>query len=95
MAGYMDKNIDKLNLSGCVTNERRHEKTCFLHMRKQRRRPAVRDQRLCFHYIDSTNPQLPKSEISSLRLSSVAVKLGLCRTWSDPKDRFSRGEPQI
>ena len=24
------------------------------------------DQRLCFHYIDSTIPLLPKSEISSL-----------------------------
>ena len=44
-----------------------HEKTGFLHMRKQRRRSAVQyraaDQRLCFHYIDSTIPLPPKSEM--------------------------------
>ena len=31
------------------------------------------DQRLCFRYTDSTIPLLPKSEISSLQPSSVAV----------------------
>ena len=47
------------------------------------------DQRLCFHYADSTIPLLPKSEISSLQLSSVAVQPGLCRTWSEtPKTGF-------
>ena len=49
--------------------EPRCEKTGFLHMRKQRRRSASRyreiDQRLCFHYTDSTIPLLSKSEISS------------------------------
>ena len=40
------------------------------------------DQRLCFRYIDSTIPLLPKSEISSFYPSSVAVHAGLCRTWS-------------
>ena len=40
------------------------------------------DQRLCFRYADSTIPLLPKSEISSLYLSSIAVQPGLCRTWS-------------
>ena len=39
------------------------------------------DQRLCFRYIDSTIPQLLKSEISSLWPSSVVVKPGLCGTW--------------
>ena len=39
------------------------------------------DQRLCFRYTDSTIPLLPKYEISSLYLSSVAVQPGLCRTW--------------
>ena len=49
--------------------ELRHEKTGFLHMRKQRRRSASRlpyreaDQRLCFRYTYSTIPLLPKSEI--------------------------------
>ena len=47
------------------------------------------DQRLCFHYTDSTTPLLPKSEISSLKLSSVAVLPGLCRTLSEtPKTGF-------
>ena len=47
------------------------------------------DQCLCFRYIDSTIPLLPKSEISSLQPFSVAVQPGLCRTWSDiPKTGF-------
>ena len=49
------------------------------------------DQRLCFRYTDSTNPLLPKSEISSLQPCSVAVQPGLCRTWSEtPKTGFLR-----
>ena len=43
------------------------------------------DQRLCFRYIDSTIPLLPKSEISSLKPSSVAVQPGLCRTRSETR----------
>ena len=42
------------------------------------------DQRLCFRYSDSTIPLLPKSVISSLYPSSVAVQPGLYRTWSEP-----------
>ena len=67
--------------------EPHHEKTCFLHMRKQRCRSAASlransaaDQHLCFHYIDCTIPLLPKSEISSLLTFSVAVQPVLCRT---------------
>ena len=41
------------------------------------------DQRLCFRYTDSTNPLVPKVEISSL--SSVVVQPGLCRTRSKPR----------
>ena len=41
------------------------------------------DQRLCFRYLDSTNPVLPKSEISSLYPSSMVVQPGLCRTRSE------------
>ena len=49
------------------------------------------DQRLCFRYKDSTIPLLPKSEISSLYPSSVAVQPGLCRTRSEiPKTGFLR-----
>ena len=48
------------------------------------------DQRLCFRYLDSTIPLLPKTKISSLQPSSVAVT---ARSVSDlvrnPKDRFS------
>ena len=43
------------------------------------------DQRLCFHFIDSTIPLLPKSEISSLYPSSMAVQPGLCGTRSKPR----------
>ena len=49
------------------------------------------DQRLCFRYIDSTIPLLPKYEISSFQLSSVTVQTSLCRTWSEtPKTGFLR-----
>ena len=40
------------------------------------------DQRLCFRYTDSTIPLLPKSEISSLWPSSLAVQPGLCQSWT-------------
>ena len=49
------------------------------------------DQRLCFRYTDSTLPLLSKYENTSLLPSSVAVKPGLCRTWSEtPKTGFLR-----
>ena len=41
------------------------------------------DQRVCFRYLDSTIPLLPKSKISSFYPSPVAVKSGLCQTWSE------------
>ena len=41
------------------------------------------DQRLYFCYMESAIPPLPKSKISSLLPSSVAVKPCLCRTWSE------------
>ena len=44
--------------------KRHHEKTGYLNMQKQRHRSA--EQHLCFRYMDSTIPLLPKSEISSL-----------------------------
>ena len=47
------------------------------------------DQRLCFHYIDSTIPLLPIYEISSLKPSCVVVQPGLCGAWSEtPKTGF-------
>ena len=47
------------------------------------------EQRLCFHYIDSTIPLVPKYEISSLQPSSVAVQPSLCRTRSKTKTLVS------
>ena len=41
------------------------------------------DQRLCFHYSDSTNPSLLNSKISSFEPASVAVQAGLCQTCSE------------
>ena len=47
------------------------------------------DQCLCFRYVDSTIPLLPKSETLSLKPCSVAVQPALCRTWSEiPKTGF-------
>ena len=47
------------------------------------------DQRLCFRSTYSTIPQLPISEISSFKPSSVVVQPGLCHTWSKiPKTGF-------
>ena len=63
--------------------EPRHEKTNILHNKDADQLHGNReaDQRLCFHYIDSTIPLLSKSEISSLLPSSVIAQLGLCQTW--------------
>ena len=41
------------------------------------------DQRLCFRYSDSTIPLLLKSEISSFKLFSMLVQVGMCRTCSE------------
>ena len=69
------------------TNELRRKKIGRLHIRKQRHRSALRyskaDQRLCFRYMDSTIPLLPKSKISSLQPSSVLVQSNLSRTWAE------------
>ena len=47
------------------------------------------DQRLCFRYMDSTKPLLPKTEICSLYASSVIAQPCLRRTWSEtPKTVF-------
>ena len=44
------------------------------------------DQRLCFRYIDSRLPLLPKPESLSLYPSSVLVQPGLCQTWSEARN---------
>ena len=51
-------------------NEPRREKIGFLHMRKQRSRSL----RLCFRYMDSTIPLLPKSNRKAMN-----------RNWSNQK----------
>ena len=45
------------------------------------------DQRLCFRYMDSTIPLLPKSEISSI-LCSCTARFVLALV-GNPEDRFS------
>ena len=62
---------------------------------EQLHRNREADQHLCFCYIDSAIPLLPKSEISSLLPSSVAVHLSLCRTWLETPDRFSHEAAHI
>ena len=54
---------------------------------KTRRKSAAISAIVCFK--DSTTPLLPKSEISSLKPSSVSVQPGLYRTWLElPKTGF-------
>ena len=48
----------------------------------QLRSTCEADQRLCFHYKDSTIPLLSKSKISSFLSFSVFVQFGLCQTCS-------------
>ena len=48
------------------------------------------DQCLCFHYTESTMPQLRKSHIYSPYPSSETVQPGLCLTWSGiPRTGFT------
>ena len=59
------------NIIPFVAYEPRREKTNVLHICENKDADQLRgnreaDQRLCFHYIDSTIPLLSKSEISSL-----------------------------
>ena len=54
------------------------------------------DQRLCFRYTDSTIPLLSKSEISSLKASSVVVQPGFVLDLvGNPEDRFSHNEAHM
>ena len=54
------------------------------------------DQRLFFRYTETTIPLLPKSEISSMYPSSMAVQPGLCGNLvGNPEDRFSHNEAQL
>ena len=56
--------------------EPRHEKKTSFAYAKTKTQISFAGQRLCFRYIASTIPLLPKYKISS-----VAVQSGLCRTW--------------
>ena len=69
--------------------ETHHEKTGFLHMRKQRRRSAVQFliSAFVFHYSDSTIPLLLTAKVKNQ--ASVTVQADLCQTWSEtPKIGF-------
>ena len=65
----------------------------ILHMRKQRRRCCNRaaDQRLCFCYIDTVFPLLPKSEISaSIDLLWLYSPVCVGPGWIPPNTGFGR-----
>ena len=55
------------------------------------------DQRLCFCYIDSTIPLLPKSKISIIQPTFVTVQPGLCYLdlVGNPEDMFSHDAAHI
>ena len=53
------------------------------------------DQRICFRFTDSTITLLSKAEISSLKVSSVAVQPGLCQTWSESRRPVFSNEVHI
>ena len=52
-------------------------------------------QGLCFHYIDSTFPLLPKSKISSLAIICVCTARFVLDLYGHAKDRFSRDKAQL
>ena len=66
----------------------------ILHMRKQRRRCCNRaaDQRLCFCYIDTVFPLLPKSEIISASSDLLWLYSPVCvgPGWIPPNTGFGR-----
>ena len=82
MTKFCTKIISVTNI-GFISSMCIHMKTGFLYMRKQDadqlRGNREADQRLCFRYMDSTIPQLPKSKFQASR---VAIFRGLCQTWS-------------
>ena len=61
----------------------------------QLHRNCEADQPLCFCYMDSIIPLLSKSKLSSLKLSSLLVQLGLCNTCSETVLLFSRDAAKI
>ena len=72
-----------------LTIEVGHEKTSFFLFAYAKTKMQIgsrdckADQRLCFHYRDSTFSLLPKSEISSLpppESAPIVVQPGLCQT---------------
>ena len=70
----------------------RHEKTCFLHMRNRGtdrlRSNCASDQHLCFRYIYSTIPLLPKYQPSGHIL--LLYSPGCVGPGRKPENRFSR-----
>ena len=82
-----DPNSSTFKLTFHISNEPHHEKACFCICENkdpdQLRRNHAADQCLRFRYTNSSIPLLPKSEISRLWSSSVAVQPGLCRTNTD------------
>ena len=89
------KGFVKARMRQAEQNDLRCEKTCIKFCIRENKgvdqlhSKCAADQRLCFRYINSTIPLLPKSEISNLKPSSVAVQPGLYSAWLEtPKTVF-------
>ena len=61
----------------------------------QLRDKCAADQCLSYRYIDSTIPLLPKSKISSLKLSFVSVQAGLCQICSETLNTGFLAMPRV
>ena len=81
--GINTVNQNSLTIKLCSKNCRRVHLTCIIEPCHEK--TNILPQRLCFRYLDSTIPLLPKFEISSLKPSSVAVQPGLCLTRSETR----------
>ena len=82
-------------------NEPRHEKTGFLYRCENKDANQLRgnreaDQRLCFRYMASTIPLLPKFKIfKPLAIFCDCTARFVSDLVRNPEDRFSRNEAQI
>ena len=83
--------------SSSSSKELFHEKTCFLHLRKQTCRLAALELCSCSVLFDSTIPLLSKSEIPSLLHRLLWLHSLVCQTWScrNCKDRLSCDEAHL
>ena len=89
----LQSSIKVIEDTATFVNEPHREKTSFCICENkdtdQLRGNRKADQRLCFHYTDSTIPLLSRSEISSCAARFMSDLVG------NPEDRFSHDKAQI